>query len=1076
MAGVHNSHIWIEFDLTHGIAITRIFDPVLGRDYLPTPPVPREFFEFSANNGPVLLSDSGIFVTTIKESLDGSSLQVVGESSDRQLGLEMLATLAADSVVAFFQLTITNLTSNDIFFRIVLPKIQGLALNGNSDNMMGTVPKEAGSVVSLSSNSIPVTLGMPFDITIGLPTSFNNMELASIYDGANGGGLFFCDVDGELDNGISPLQFNLSAKEVVGFWITDIPASTDPPATVSVQLPRLGVGVHHSGDWHQAVDFYTTAHRPRWTFPETPAWFRNAGAIYCPYGGGAGGIYLALPGANLSDGAIWTSWDGNSWQSGGDGKWPQQITPAGFTPADSPLVAIKQNANQVTVFACGLDGAVWATWESNDGPWHNNRNGLIPAQITPPSLVAAGAPLAAAQQGGTQWDVFFTNHEDGSVWVTWESGDGFWTDGQAGRPGPAQIVPPGYAPANANLAAALENDDQLDLFFAGKNGAILVTQVVAFGGWSTPVSITPPNLFPEGTALIAIQQNDTQLNVFAVDNLGTIMTTWKTPGTPWQNPPMPVSPAGFTTQNAHLAAAKQSPTQLDVFVVGLDGAVHATFEQDDGPWTDGFRGRNPVAITPAGWAPVGSPLAVANLGPNQLNVFFNGINGGVYNTFERDNGPWFDGLDGRPNPVQVTPFAFTSPSAGLAAIARSDTHMDVFFAKSGRIRSFVDLPILLKEAVALGTNILYLFDYWEGSDMGNELPYANKGEYLPRLDLGGPDAFRAGIDLVHQDGGRVLVYVEPFIIFVNSILGSSKTGLLWAGRDEAGNVLYDYPANYDMVAPFAAWQQQVVDIVTTLIGYGVDGIFLDSYGWQMNRPMKNNAENIQYSAKDYALAVLTIVDRVRAVIQSQRSDAVVLGETTAGPIARNWDGGLNADFGFGNIFNNNLQSLTASPVRYGIPEVHIFGNGVDMNGLHQIYAAGHGLALCSYFPGSFMFDPDNAAQIKTLVTIRQSYADTLIHGIQINQPPASDPTVIAYQYLGTRHRMITIVNTGTMDPKPDITIPSPDPGGVWEDLLTGQTFVTVEGVLHGVSMPAGLGSLRVLLRHPHILRTKEFES
>ena len=69
--------------------------------------------------------------------------------------------------------------------------------------------------------------------------------------------------------------------------------------------------------------------------------------------------------------------------------------------------------------------------------------------------------------------------------------------------------------------------------------------------------------------------------------------------------------------------------------------------------------------------------------------------------------------------------------------------------------------------------------------------------------------------------------------------------------------------------------------------------------WQMNRPMKDNAENILYSAKDYALAVLAIVDQVRAVIKAQKPDAVVLGETTAGPIARHWDGGLNADFGFG---------------------------------------------------------------------------------------------------------------------------------------------------------------------------------
>lgn len=141
--------------------------------------------------------------------------------------------------------------------------------------MMGAVPQEAGSVLPLASGSI---LGMPFMIDAGLPFARNNMEVASIFDASQGGGVFFCDLDGDLDNGIPPLQFNLSAKEVVAFWTGTISPNT------TAQLPRLGIGVHATGDWHQAVDFYTSIHRPRWSFENTPSWFRDAAAIYCPAG------------------------------------------------------------------------------------------------------------------------------------------------------------------------------------------------------------------------------------------------------------------------------------------------------------------------------------------------------------------------------------------------------------------------------------------------------------------------------------------------------------------------------------------------------------------------------------------------------------------------------------------------------------------------------------------------------------------------------------------------------------------------------------------------------------------------
>jgi hypothetical protein len=412
--------------------------------------------------------------------------------------------------------------------------------------------------------------------------------------------------------------------------------------------------------------------------------------------------------------------------------------------------------------------------------------------------------------------------------------------------------------------------------------------------------------------------------------------------------------------------------------------------------------------------------------------------------------------------MRVTPPDLAPPSSDVAAIQRCNTHLDAFVVGKGRIGSFRDLPLLLKEANALGTNVLYLIDYWEGSDEGGDAPYFNKGDYLPRADLGGESAFIEGIRAVQQQGGRVLAYLEPFIIYAHSQIALSH-GLEWAGRDPHGQLYRDYPGNYSMVAPFRPWQDYLVDVAKRLVGqYGVDGVFLDSYAWQMNRPMQTQQEGRLYSPQEYSQGVLQLTERVRAAIRELKPDAVVLGETTAGPIARHWDGGLDADFAW--LRPTNQGRITASQVRYGIPEICIFGNGVDLNELHQVYAAGHGLALCNYWPGSFMYK--FGAHIRKLVEIRRLYKNALIYGIQKYQPGSRNPAVAAYYYESKPNHMITLVNTASTDQSIDILLRPDDHDSVWRDLLTGQEFSASGILLEAVPLSVGIASLRVLLRLP----------
>lgn len=126
------------------------------------------------------------------------------------------------------------------------------------------------------------------------------------------------------------------------------------------------------------------------------------------------------------------------------------------------------------------------------------------------------------------------------------------------------------------------------------------------------------------------------------------------------------------------------------------------------------------------------------------------------------------------------------------------------------------------------------------------------------------------------------------------------------------------------------------------------------YGWRMNYPMYTHSDQRPCWPADYARGVLELVDLVARTIGSER---VVLVETPSGPVGHHCHGGVSADFGWPPDERAGLPGSTgpsdkimASPVRYGLPEIRYFSNGGrgegSLNRLHQIYAAGHGLALC----------------------------------------------------------------------------------------------------------------------------------
>jgi len=288
---VQNEDISLTFDLNSSLTLESILDLVTDHPFLKQPTF---FFEFAANNGPAYQSNRGVAIDRFAEaaSIDpttepGENSRLVVEAHATQEPLAFTLTVFAPpgEPAAILRLSVTNTGRQVLFLRMVLPKLRGITTPGDPNAAFGAIPQEIGTVVPLQGGP---AIGRLFDINVGLPHSMNTMEVADVYDPTGGGGVFFADIEGDLDRSVPPLQFNLSDVEVVGFWI----ATLAPGQTVNV--PGLAIGVHDDGDWHQAVSYYVSKHSSdnRWT--SIPTWFRDQGAIYTHASGGAGGIYLEI--------------------------------------------------------------------------------------------------------------------------------------------------------------------------------------------------------------------------------------------------------------------------------------------------------------------------------------------------------------------------------------------------------------------------------------------------------------------------------------------------------------------------------------------------------------------------------------------------------------------------------------------------------------------------------------------------------------------------------------------------------------------------------------------------------------
>lgn len=259
-------------------------------------------------------------------------------------------------------------------------------------------------------------------------------------------------------------------------------------------------------------------------------------------------------------------------------------------------------------------------------------------------------------------------------------------------------------------------------------------------------------------------------------------------------------------------------------------------------------------------------------------------------------------------------------------------------ALSRRIRHFSQLPELLEDARRLGTDLVYLVDPWEGAPGDDPAEYCwRKGDYVPRADMGGAAALRDGIDAVHRAGGRIMFYLEPFVINHGTEIGKAR-GREWSIETADGIPEQPYPDDWKICPACRPAVAHLVGVARRMVGeLGADAIHLDSAGFESGwRCVATGHGHPLGDPRVFDDGMAELVAALRRAATEENPEAVVMCE---GPTMRRLFQSVSAsqDWGIHTLVNRWAWNQAG--------RTSVFTAGWSLDDLHQVVALGHKLSL-----------------------------------------------------------------------------------------------------------------------------------
>ncbi len=308
-------------------------------------------------------------------------------------------------------------------------------------------------------------------------------------------------------------------------------------------------------------------------------------------------------------------------------------------------------------------------------------------------LLMPGAGIASSHQVDNNLLDVVTVDEHGRLYVSFVVKKGIWQ-------GPVRISAKHAAAPGSVIATAHQvSKNVLNVFFTGPQGGLYVTWVVGTGMWQEKAfQIASPDMVPAGAYIAADHQvDDNVLNVFFINSGGHLSTCWVVGTGNWQGP-IHLGGQVASKPGAPVATAHQVDNNvLNVFFTGIDGGLYMTWVVGRGYWQE-----NPIMIGSPDLVPAGAHIATDHqVDNNTLNVFFIGKNGGLYVCWVVGRGEW-------QKPVLISSKGIALPGSPVKTDHQVDQNMlNVFFTgKNGGLYTtwVVGNGAWQKKAVLLGSS------------------------------------------------------------------------------------------------------------------------------------------------------------------------------------------------------------------------------------------------------------------------------------------------------------------------------------------------------------------------------------
>ncbi len=156
------------------------------------------------------------------------------------------------------------------------------------------------------------------------------------------------------------------------------------------------------------------------------------------------------------------------------------------------------------------------------------------------------------------------------------------------------------------------------------------------------------------------------------------------------------------------------------------------------------------------------------------------------------------------------------------------------------------------------------------------------GDNVIREDLGGAEAMREGIAAARKLGLRTCLYIEGYIVPLQSELAKAGKAQRWQVINADGGTAGPYTDQgfYMMCPGSVEWQDHLVDVATRVMQEtGADGIRLDSLGFSYRDCY--NPEHNHASPYDYNQWMKQLLSKVEKAVHSVKADAMFW---TEGPV------------------------------------------------------------------------------------------------------------------------------------------------------------------------------------------------